>query len=83
MQAETQLMSKYNEIQQIRSAVEAYDVPLMHSTLDALKTAVLEGQLSIIDYYVEADNVYNNLSAYLTLENQYRRLLSELYQNRL
>ena len=55
----------------------------MHSTLDALKTAVLEGQLSIIDYYVEADNVYNNLSAYLTLENQYRRLLSELYQNRL
>ena len=70
MQAETQLMSKYNEIQQIRSAVEAYDVPLMHSTLDALKTAVLEGQLSIIDYYVEADNVYNNLSAYLTLEGQ-------------
>ena len=83
MQAETQLMSKYNEIQQIRSAVEAYDVPLMHSTLDALKTAVLEGQLSIIDYYVEADNVYNSLSSYLSLENQYQRLLTELYQNRL
>ena len=37
MQAETQLMSKYNEIQQIRSAVEAYDVPLMHSTLRGLR----------------------------------------------
>lgn len=83
MQAETQLISKYNEIQQIRTAVNAYDVPLMHGTLDALKTAVLEGQLSIIDYYVEADNVYNSLSSYLSLENQYQRLLTELYQNRL
>ncbi|HIZ87935.1 MAG TPA: TolC family protein [Candidatus Coprenecus pullistercoris] len=83
LQAETEITAKYNEMEQIRIAVEAYDVPLMHGTLDALKTAVLEGQLSIIDYYVEADNVYNNLSAYLTLENQYRKLLAEVYKNRL
>lgn len=83
LQAETQLQSRYNELQQIRSAVQIYDVPLMHSTLDALKSAVLAGQMSVIDYYVEADNVYGNLSTYLSLENQYRKLLAEAYRNRL
>lgn len=83
LQAETQLQSRYNELQQIHSAVQTYDVPLMHSTLDALKSAVLAGQMSVIDYYVEADNVYGNLSTYLSLENQYRKLLAEAYRNRL
>ena len=83
LQAETQLQSRYNELQQIRSAVQTYDVPLMHSTLDALKSAVLAGQMSVIDYYVEADNVYGNISTYLLLENQYRKLLAEVYKNRL
>ena len=83
LQAETQLQSRYNELLQIRSAVQTYDVPLMHSTLDALKSAVLAGQMSVIDYYVEADNVYGNLSTYLSLENQYRKLLAEAYRNRL
>ena len=55
----------------------------MHGTLEALKTAVMEGQISIIDYYVEADNVYNSLSNFLSLENQYRKLLAEAYRNRL
>ena len=77
------LQSRYNELLQIRSAVQTYDVPLMHSTLDALKSAVLAGQMSIIDYYVEADNVYGNLSTYLSLKNQYRKLLAEAYRNRL
>ena len=83
LQAETQLQSRYNELQQIHSAVRTYDVPLMHSTLEALKTAVLAGQMSVIDYYVEADNVYGNISTYLLLENQYRKLLAEVYKNRL
>ena len=77
------LPSRYNELQQIHSAVQTYDVPLMHSTLDALKSAVLAGQISVIDYYVEADNVYGNISTYLSLENQYRKLLAEAYRNRL
>lgn len=83
LQTEITLMSKYNEVLQVRTAVQTYDVPLMQNTLDALKTAVLEGQMSVIDYYVEADNVYGNLSSYLSLECQYRKLLAEIYKNRL
>lgn len=81
--AETGLVSKYNEIEQIYSAVRTYDLDLMQSTLDALKAAVMAGQMSVIDYYVEADNVYSSLATYLNLENQYRKLLAEAYKNRL
>lgn len=83
LSAETELISKYNEIEQIYSAVQTYDLALMQSTLDALKTAVLAGQMSVIDYYVEADNIYGSLATYLNLENQYMKLLAEAYKNRL
>ena len=83
LQTETQLRSKYNEMLQLQDALAAYDVPLMHSTLDALKKAVTAGQLSILDYYTEADNVYNNLSSYYALENQFQKSLADLYKNEL
>lgn len=83
LQTETMLRSRFNELKQLRTAIAAYDVPLMHSTLEALMTAVRNGQISIIDYYLEADNVYGNLSSYLTLENQYQRALAELFRNEL
>ena len=43
-----------------------------------LKEAVTAGQLSIIDYYTEADNVYRNLQAYMELENQYQKLMASI-----
>ena len=63
--------------------MKAYDVPLMHETLDMLKQAVMAGQLSIIEYYVEVDGVYRNLQAYIQIENQYQKLMADIYKNRL
>ena len=83
LQAEAQVQSQFNEMQQLTTAMQAYDVELMHQTLDMLKEAVTAGQLSIIDYYTEADNVYRNLQAYMELENQYQKLMASIYKNRL
>ena len=63
--------------------MKAYDVPLMHETLDMLKQAVMAGQLSIIEYYVEVDGVYRNLQTYIQIENQYQKLMADIYKNRL
>ena len=63
--------------------MRAYDVTLMTNTLSLLKEAVTEGQISVIDYYTEADNVYNKLMAYYEVENRYQKLLAEIYKNRL
>ena len=63
--------------------MQAYDIRLMHQTLRMLRDAVEAGQLSIIEFYVEAENVYQNLQAYNKLENQYQKLMAEIYKNRL
>ena len=83
LQAEARVQSRFNEMQQLREAMKAYDVVLMHKTLRLLYDAVQEGQLSIIEFYVEADNVYKNLQAYMELENRYQKLMADICKNRL
>ena len=83
LQTEADVQSRYNELRQLDEAMRAYDVALMTNTLDLLKDAVTEGQISVIDYYTEADNVYNKLMAYYEVENRYQKLLAEIYKNRL
>ncbi|MEJ8763650.1 TolC family protein [Phocaeicola sp. HCN-40430] len=83
LEAEATVQSRYNEVLQLQEAMKAYDVPLMHETLDMLKQAVMAGQLSIIEYYVEVDGVYRNLQAYIQIENQYQKLMADIYKNRL
>lgn len=83
LKTEANIQSQFNEMQQLHEAMQAYDIPLMHQTLDLLKQAVTAGQLSIIDYYVEAEGVYRNLQAYMEIENQYQKLMATIYKNRL
>lgn len=83
LQTEADVQSRYNELRQLDEAMRAYDVALMTNTLSLLKEAVTEGQISVIDYYTEADNVYNKLMAYYEVENRYQKLLAEIYKNRL
>ena len=83
LKTEANIQSQFNEMQQLHEAMQAYDIPLMHQTLDLLKQAVTAGQLSIIDYYVEAEGVYRNLQAHMEIENQYQKLMATVYKNRL
>ena len=81
MQTEAQVRSLLNTAVQLRRTADTYDTELMYSTLRLLRTAVENGELSIIEYYVEADNIYKNLQAYMTVENQYQQTVAEIYKN--
>lgn len=83
LQLTAQIQSQFNEMQQLKEALSVYDVQLMENTLKMLKEAVLAGQLSIIEYYVEAEGVYRNMQAYLEVENQYQKVMATIYKNRL
>lgn len=83
LEKEGELMSLFNEMQQLKEAMNAYDVPLMHHSLDLLKQALEEGQISLIEYFVEAEMIYQNLLAYMQLENQYQRVMANIYKNEL
>ena len=83
LQVENNLMGLFNEMQQLKEAMNTYDVPLLHKTLDLLKQALKEGQISLIEYFVEAESVYKNLQARMQLENQYQKVMANIYKNEL
>ena len=82
-QVKADIESQYHEMLQLRETMSAFDVVLMHKTLRLLHDAVKAGQLSVADYYVEVENVYKNLQAYMGIENQYQKLMALIYKNRL
>lgn len=83
VQAESALRTKFGELQQLKRAAAAYDVELMRSSLQTLKKSIANGELSVIEYYTEADNVYRNLQERLKLESQYQKALADLLKSEL
>ena len=83
LQVENNLMALFNEMQQLKEAMNAYDVPLLYRSLDLLKQALQEGEISLIEYFVEAETVYKNLQARMQLENQYQKVMANIYKNEL
>ncbi|WP_405303794.1 TolC family protein, partial [Methanobrevibacter sp.] len=83
LQVENNLMALFNEMQQLKEAMNAYDMPLLYKSLDLLKQALKEGQISLIEYFVEAESVYKNLQARMQLENQYQKVMASIYKNEL
>lgn len=83
MQTENRVRARIQELQALGKAAEDYDVKLMYQTLDLLRTAVEKGEISVIDYYVEADGIYRNLQTYLGIERQYQGILAEIRKNEL
>ncbi len=83
IQTESRIRSLIGELQQTRSAADVYDTDLLNTTLDLLYKAVEGGEITIMEYYVEADAIYKNLQAHLKLENQCQKILAEITRNEL
>ena len=82
-QLEADVQSLFNEAVSLRQSIQAYDTDLMTRTLDALKQAVESGQLSVIDYFTEAETVYANQERLADLENRFQKAVARLYKNSL
>lgn len=81
--AENSACTMINQMKQLKASADAYDVPLMRQTLKLLRTAVENGEISVTEYYVEADNIYKNMITYMDIERQYQDALTEIYKNEL
>ena len=83
LKAEAEVRSILNEMQQTEAAIAAYNEPLMRETLTLLRQAVEGGEISLIDYFVEASGIYDSLSACISLQASYGKLAARLFKNRL
>ncbi|MCD8319030.1 MAG: TolC family protein [Paraprevotella sp.] len=83
LKTEAELRSGFNELQQLREALSVYDRTLMEQSLELLKESVKGGELSVTDYFVEADQIYRNFQSSMEVENQCQKTAAMLYKNRL
>lgn len=73
----------YDEADNLRQSLQAYDTALVHDNIDMLKRALDSGQISTIDYFTEVNSLYGMLQTYHTLRGNYEKALARLYKHRL
>lgn len=83
VQAEREAEAQLDELRQTDEALRIYDLELLRQSLNLLKKAVAAGQLSLIDYYTEADKIYQKWETFLELENRSHKLRATLLRHRL
>lgn len=83
LKTEAEAHGRINEMQQLRKAMDIYDMNLMRQTLELLKEGVEKGEISTVDYFTEANGIYQNMQVYMELENSYHKTVATLYRNRL
>ncbi len=84
VQLDASLRGLYDQALAVKASLDEYDKRLDSRRNIALLDKALEGgELSTIDYFTELAGITQSLQNYIRLENQYRKLLSELYKFRL
>ncbi len=77
-QLDNQRLTLQTEVTNLKKQLQTYDMPLMQQTLSTLLKAVAAGEVSISEYYTEADRIYTMLQNKITIQNKYNKLQAEL-----
>lgn len=81
---QARLSRLYEEAYQLQQSISEYQNALSaQQNLTLLEKALMEGQISLIDYFVEVSIIYQSQSNLFALEGEYQRAVAELYRSRL
>ena len=81
---QARLSRLYEEAYQLQQSIQEYQSTLsVQQNLTLLEKALMEGQISLIDYFVEVSIIYQSQSNLFALEGEYQRAVAELYRSRL
>lgn len=84
LQARSTLWQLYEEARSLHASMEEYERTFrQQQDLALLKQALMGGQLSMIEYFVEVSVVYQSKANLLQLENQYQKAMAKLYKSQL
>lgn len=83
LRARMVLETEAENLKSLRKSLESYDLSLLDSTLKLMRKAVDHGNLTVTDYYSEADKIYAKWSEYIRVENDFYKSAARLYSNEL
>ena len=82
--ANSTLWQLYEEAQSLHASIEEYERTFQQQQdLSLLKQALIGGQISMIEYFVEMSVVYQSKTNLLQLENQYQKAMARMYKSKL
>lgn len=65
-------------LEAIKSTIDACDIQLIKETIDLYLSSLKAGQITLTEYYLETDILYERLSTRARLEYEYRKSASEV-----
>lgn len=84
LQASSTLWQLYEEARNLHTSMEEYRHTFQQQQdLALLKQALMGGQISMIEYFVEISVVYQSKTNLLQLENQYQKAMAQIYKSQL
>lgn len=91
MQFESTMFSVTNELQNLydqsvalRASMDEYRKILkVQNNLALLNKAIQAGQISMIEYFVDVTTYYQSVQNFIQLQNQYHKVMSQMYKFRL
>ena len=82
--AENELARLYSQALTLRESLDKYQSVLdKQNNVAILERAIQAGQISMIEYFVNVTTYYQSLQNYFTLQNQYQKVMAQLYKYRL
>lgn len=81
---ESELHRLYNQSIALRTSMDEYSTVLKsQNSLALLNKAIQSGQISMIEYYVDITTLYQSIQNYMQLQNEYQKVMAQLYKYKL
>ena len=84
LQVESELAQLYREAKTLHASMEEYSKTFQsQQDLSLLKQALTGGQISMIEYFVDVTTFYQSMQNYMQLQNEYQKVMAQLYKYKL
>lgn len=84
LQSSSELRRLYDQSLSLKVAIDDYTKVLdSQNNIELLIKALENGQISMIEYFIEATTFYQSLQNYYDLQNQYQKTIAQLYKYQL
>lgn len=81
---ENELQSLYDQSVALKTSMNEYsEVLKSQNGLELLNKAIQSGQISMMEYFVDVTTLYQSMQNYMQLQNEYQKVMAQLYKYKL
>ena len=81
---ESDLLRLYNQSVALKTSIDEYSEVLKNqNNLALLNKAIQAGQISMIEYFVDVTTLYQSMQNHMQLQNEYQKVMAQLYKFKL